>query len=104
MRVLSIVKWKLVTNWLTNSSNLCYYPGMHITYRNPSDFNPLGLTRKQIARRAGLSWPAVDLLLNPERRMGNRVALSTYLSVIIALRPADWQRLTLGELFEVTDD
>ena len=77
---------------------------MNIKYRTPSDFNPLGLNRAQIAHRAGLSWPTVDQVLKSNQNAAGQVGLGTYLSIIIALRPADWQQLTLGELFEVVDD
>lgn len=73
---------------------------MNIKRRNPSDFNPLGLNRAQIAHRAGLSWPTVDAVLKDGQ---GEVWLSTYLAIIVALRPADWQSITLGELFTIDE-
>ena len=75
---------------------------MNIKHTNPSVFNQFGLTVSQIARRAGLSWPAVDQVLNPDKRRGDRVGLDTYLSVLFALRP-DWRDITLGELFTIDE-
>ena len=83
---------------------LCYHASMNIKPLPLLKLNDFNLTTQQVAKLAGLTWPTAHRALHPELRAGDRVGLSVYIAIVIALRPKDWQRLTLGELFEVTDD
>ena len=83
---------------------LCYHALMNIKPLPLLKLNDFNLTTQQVAKLAGLTWPTAHRALHPELRAGDRVGLSVYIAIVIALRPKDWQRLTLGELFEVTDD
>ena len=68
------------------------------------ELNDFNLTTQQVAKLAGLTWPTTHRALHPELRAGDRVGLNVYIAIVIALRPKDWQSITLGELFAIVDN